>query len=107
MFHQTLQQIGSAAENHARISMVSDDSYSSFLRTIVEEKLYYLKDITAADEFDDIVSTELRGMSTVNSEKPKNLETFNERVRAKVVTRLAKFKTLSRRNSKVPEKAFE
>lgn len=94
MFQQTFQQIGSVAAKHARTSVVSDESYNSFLRTKVEEKLYYLKDINTAEEFDELVDVELRRMSTASSEQPKNLKTkkksFIERVHDKIVAKIDK-----------------
>jgi hypothetical protein len=86
-----VQQIGSVAANHARISMASDDSYNSFLRTKVEDKFYYLRGINTTDEFDELVDAELRRMSTTSIKQPTNLKMFVERVKEKIVAKMAKF----------------
>ena len=64
------QQIGSVASNLSRISEESGDScsYHTLVRRQAEDRLWYLRDTTTPDEFDELVDTEIQRLSAVNTD---------------------------------------
>jgi hypothetical protein len=91
------QQIGSVASNLSRISGESDDScsYNTFVRRQAEDRLWYLRDTTTPDEFDELVDTEIQRLSATNTDSADCFKGVAKFIKQKMA-RLARIKQTHR-----------